>query len=174
MTGSLFNDWLVRFDRHFKMQGRQVPLLIDNCSGKCSKETLPELTNSEILFLPPNITSKLQPCDAGIIDAMKVSYRSFQLEKSIGPSRTNGTFRYVQSRISSAMLALKRIWNELPNNAILNCWMHTGLLDCHNVCEVPQSEGVALEDQCKIRSLIDDVVPTTCRVSIEDFLNPEG
>lgn len=52
--------------------------------------------------------------------------------------------------------------------------MHTGILESDNVYEVLQSASVALEYQCKFNSLIDGVVPTTCPVSIEDLLHPEG
>nr|KAG5694748.1 hypothetical protein BaRGS_002701 [Batillaria attramentaria] len=37
---------------------------------------LPDLTAVEVLYLPPNATSKLQPLDAGIIENFKIKYRS--------------------------------------------------------------------------------------------------
>ena len=54
-----------------KLKGRKILLLVDNCPAH------PEMTlsNVKIVFLPPNTTSKLQPCDAGIIENLKRGYR---------------------------------------------------------------------------------------------------
>jgi hypothetical protein len=64
------------------MAGRKVILLLDNFSAhECvvaELEALPlgsGLVNTEICWLPPNSTSKLQPLDQGIIAAFKARYR---------------------------------------------------------------------------------------------------
>lgn len=64
------------------MNGRSVLLLIDNFStyiAAVSKlEAIPQgmrLKNTEVVFLPPNTTSKLQPLDQGIIASFKARYR---------------------------------------------------------------------------------------------------
>ena len=81
MTSCLFFEWLLYFEKEIgKQEGRNVLLLMDNCSAHGSKETLPILKHVEIEFLPPNTTSKLQPLDAGIIAEMKVLYRRHQIE----------------------------------------------------------------------------------------------
>ena len=45
-------------------------LFLDNCSAH------PDVvcSNIKLSFLPPNTTSRLQPCDAGIIQNVKVHY----------------------------------------------------------------------------------------------------
>ncbi len=71
MTGSIYLGWLNWFDR--RMEGRKVLLILDNCPGHLKQTG--ELRNTEVIFLPPNTTSKIQPCDAGIIRALKGHYR---------------------------------------------------------------------------------------------------
>jgi hypothetical protein len=77
MTQNVFRLWLLDFDR--RMQGRQVLLLLDNCSSHIPLEKFAEMNvvlhNTRIFYLPPNMTSAVQPCDAGIICTFKAYYR---------------------------------------------------------------------------------------------------
>lgn len=71
-------------DRKFgNSYGRNIFLLMDNCSAHSTKETLPELEHIEVVFLPPNTASKLQPLDASIIAAMKRRYRNLQMKHAV-------------------------------------------------------------------------------------------
>ena len=68
MTGLFFQEYCHWFDK--RMNGRKVLLLVDNCP--VHPKIVEGLRNVELYFLPPNTTSKIQPCDAGIIRAFKV------------------------------------------------------------------------------------------------------
>ncbi len=61
------------------MQGRQVLFLLDNCPGHIPLEKFTEmnmvLRNTRVFYLPPNMTSAVQPCDARIIRTFKVYYK---------------------------------------------------------------------------------------------------
>ena len=71
MTSSLFKEWLERLNSKMHLQGGHILLFVDNCGAHPDIQ----LTNTRMLFLPPNTTSRLQPCDAGIIAAFKAHYR---------------------------------------------------------------------------------------------------
>ena len=72
----LFHGWLQRLDQYIgRTPGRKILLLLDDCSAHGKKESLPELQNVHVEFLPPNTTSKVQPLDAGIIAWVKKMYR---------------------------------------------------------------------------------------------------
>jgi hypothetical protein len=77
MTENIFRLWLLDFDR--RMQGYQVLLLLDNCPSHIPLEKFAEmnvvLCNTCVFYLPPNMTSAVQPCDAGIIRTFKGYYR---------------------------------------------------------------------------------------------------
>ncbi|GBL92964.1 hypothetical protein AVEN_54610-1 [Araneus ventricosus] len=55
---------------------RKIVLFIDNC-------LIPEMKAVEVVFLPPNTTSKLQPLDKGIIRSFKVFYRMELVNKVV-------------------------------------------------------------------------------------------
>jgi len=76
MTQVIFLEWLKGFD--VRMAGRNVLLIMDNYSAHIPLMQLASvvtLRNTTVFYLPPNTTSKIQPCDAGIIRSLKAHYR---------------------------------------------------------------------------------------------------
>ena len=64
MDGTLFEEWLHKFDRKFEMQGRKVVMIVDNCPAH------PEFSGLKAInlqFLQPNTTSCTQQMDQGVI-----------------------------------------------------------------------------------------------------------
>ena len=57
------------------MQGRKLLLISDSCPVHTKLKNMPLLSNTEVFYLPPNTTSKLQPRDAGINRSFKAYYR---------------------------------------------------------------------------------------------------
>jgi hypothetical protein len=75
MTRGIFLEWLRGFDLH--VSGRKVLFIMDKFSGHIPLDQLPnhiQLRNTIVFYLPPNATSKIQPCDAGIIRSFKAYY----------------------------------------------------------------------------------------------------
>jgi hypothetical protein len=60
-----------------KRTGRQVLLLLDNAPGHFEAF---EHDNVRIVFFPPNCTSWKQPCDMGIIVALKKRFKYLYLK----------------------------------------------------------------------------------------------
>lgn len=75
MTGQLFKEWVLKLDKHFQSTGRKILLFIDNCPAH-PKDIQSKLKCIELAFFPPNMTSKLQPLDQGVIRNLKCCYRS--------------------------------------------------------------------------------------------------
>ena len=69
MTMDIFKDWLVMFDVTMKRKNKKVLLIIDNATGHNTVDLT--LDNVNLLYLPANTTSYLQPLDAGIIKNFK-------------------------------------------------------------------------------------------------------
>ena len=57
MDSQIFEEWVRKLDQTFRMEGRKIALLIDNCPAHPS---VSDLTNVQLVFLPPNATSVLQ------------------------------------------------------------------------------------------------------------------
>jgi hypothetical protein len=75
MTSEIFSQIMLKLDKKFKQQKRNVLVMLDNFSS----HTHISLENTELLFLP-NITSRLQALDAGIIRSFKQWHRNKMLE----------------------------------------------------------------------------------------------
>ena len=72
MTGDLFGDWIRKLDSSFRAQDRKVVLLINN---RPVHPEIKNLTNMNLIFLPPNTTYVFQPTDQGVIRSLKAHYR---------------------------------------------------------------------------------------------------
>ena len=72
MDSQIFEEWVHKLDRKFRMEGRKIALLIDNCPAHPS---VSDLTNVQLVLLPPNTSSVLQPMDQGVIRSLKAHYR---------------------------------------------------------------------------------------------------
>ena len=68
MKSFLFHEWVKELDKTFKKENRKVVLIVDNCPAHPITEGLRAV---ELVFLPPNITSKTQPMNQGVIHPLK-------------------------------------------------------------------------------------------------------
>ena len=74
MTTEIMQEVLRMLDKKMIAEGRKVLLFLDNAPFHTN--VLQEgLKNMKLEFLPKNITSRLQPCDTGIINKFKHKYR---------------------------------------------------------------------------------------------------
>ena len=60
-----------------KKENRKVIIIVGNCPTHPIIEGLKAV---ELVFLPPNTTSKTQPMDQGVIRSLKVKYRKNTFE----------------------------------------------------------------------------------------------
>jgi hypothetical protein len=78
MTNPIFNIYLKDLDEYFKRKGYKIMLFLDNAPVHIVDEAT-NLTNVELCYFPPNLTSILQPLDAGIIRSLKALSRKFEV-----------------------------------------------------------------------------------------------
>ena len=111
-----------------RQQNRHVLLLLDNAPSH------PKLTlnNVTLQFLPANTTSKSQPMDEGIIQALKLRYRRRQLKKTIMKMNTNKTLNgsdlLKQISVLDAIYWISNSWNVLDNSTIQKCFKRCGFI----------------------------------------------
>ncbi len=71
MTREIFQDYIYRLNDSLIESNRKILIVMDNFIGFY----ITPPSNIEYFFLPPNLTSILQPLDQGIINAFKNHYK---------------------------------------------------------------------------------------------------
>ena len=90
MNSKIFEEWVRKLDRKFRADDQKIALIIRNCPAHPS---ISNLTNVQIVFLPPNTTSILQSMDQGVIRSLKVHYRG-RVVRLLCRARKGRTCRY--------------------------------------------------------------------------------
>lgn len=132
MTSSIFCDWLNAFDDDMKRQCRKVIVVVDNCSAH-PNDADKNLQHVKLVFLPPNTTSCIQPCDMGIIRNLKAYYRRRVLEKIIAEidcSETQLSANNLAKKITllDAVHMLHQAWRDIKQQTIVNCFRKAGFV----------------------------------------------
>ncbi|KDQ17016.1 hypothetical protein BOTBODRAFT_106185, partial [Botryobasidium botryosum FD-172 SS1] len=125
MTGSIFSSWLERLDLEMRQQGRHILLLVDNASSH--KYNPSKIHNIRVEFLPPNMTSRVQPLDAGIIRTFKAHYRRLFLQRALDRDESGEADIYQINQLE-AMHLIRDAWAHVSVQTVADCWAHTGIL----------------------------------------------
>ena len=103
-------------------------LVMDNCPAHVPIDSLPELANVKVLYLPPNTTSRIQPCDAGIIRTLKAYYRKIFNRNLLRALELDETLGNVEAHkkvdVLKAMVWAVEAWNMVTKETICNCFNH--------------------------------------------------
>ena len=164
--------WLdhVLLPYHFTKHGRGVPclLLLDNCSAhKLTAEEFKAYEDQKVYihFLPPNLTSKHQPADMGMIAALKVGYRTLYLSSLLQLFDVENGYEMAAERrkrqaagckglafggkatVLDAIDIIHHIWNEDDKYArvdgIKRCWRKADILPLSWVQDINNEVGSA-------------------------------
>jgi len=124
MTVEIFTKWLFEFDKRFN---KKVLLLVDNASGhSVSDENKQKLKNVVLHFLPPNTTSILQPCDAGIINSLKCHYKKLLIHSYLDSIKEIN--KILEPTVKDAMFMIHKAWKNVTVDTIFNCWSHCQII----------------------------------------------
>lgn len=176
MTSVIFVDWLQKLNNKFKLQNRKIILFIDNCSS----HSIITLSNIKLQLLPKNTTSHLQPCDAGIIQAVKLNYRKMflrQLIQKMDSDKTATASDLAKSvSLLDAVIWLRISWLRIREQTIIKCFVKCGFSvlsssdpeietsdDCSDL--IPILDGISLGEFVDFDNNIPTSAPTTDDVS---------
>ena len=135
-----FTDLFLPFIRNQTSQ--RVALILDNASSH-AKELYDPKSQVSVISLPPNTTSKLQPMDAGIIAALKCTYRYDLLAEVVSRfdcaaiarehfsgarKGTKGLNEGFEAHILDAIEIVSKAWAGISERTIARCWAHTEIL----------------------------------------------
>ena len=118
MTLELLLDWLTAVNNNMKKKNRRILLIVDNCSA----HLVVQMSNIKVVFLPPNTTSKLQSCDAGIIQAVKINYRKKLLRHILMNDCSTASKIAKTVTILDAIIWIKTVWDTLQASTIQKCF----------------------------------------------------
>ena len=165
MDSEIFSDSARRFDAKFHVEGRKVALIIDNCPAHPNVDSLKAI---ELMFLPPNTTSKFQPMDEEVIRALKAFYRTNVVRCQIKYIDAGGTTPKIN--ILEAMRMLVRSWDTVSANTINNCFRKAGISEETQVASKNDEDDLfkSLDEsvsELKSRGLVDG------NLTVDDYVN---
>lgn len=127
MTGQLFEEWLLTLDKQFGNKGRKILLFLDNCPAH-PQNIQRKLHFIKLAFFPPNMTSKLQPLDQGVIQNLKCYYRRRVLKKTIEHMEENKKFSIT---LKDCVDDVTKSWDiDVKPETIANCFKNAGFGQC--------------------------------------------
>ena len=85
-------------------------------------------TNIELIYFKPNLTSYVQPLDAGIIQSFKVHYRKAFCACAIDMDDA-GELDIYKINLLEVMLMVRQAWDVITPEMVRNCWRHTGITE---------------------------------------------
>lgn len=101
----------------------QVLLFTGKCPAHPAETVF--LRNMQVIFFPPDCSSKLQPLDPGVIHSLKVKYRTVLLHKAIASTQNNTELKL---NILQAKHIVVAVWNSRGSAAVRNCFRKAGSL----------------------------------------------
>ena len=117
MNGELFEEWAKEVDERFQREGRNIAMIMDNCSAHPNVEGLKAI---ELKLLPANTTSNTQPMDQGIIRSVKAKYRHLSARRII--RYLDSGMPLLTTSILDDMIMLVKAWNAVEEKTIVICF----------------------------------------------------
>ncbi|RPA93345.1 CENP-B protein, partial [Choiromyces venosus 120613-1] len=136
MLSELWYEYLQNLNDKMQIQGRKIILITDNCPSHPHPNSppdnyegpiLPILTHLNLLYLPPNSTSKLQPLDQGIIASFKAAYHHQYADYMVQYFNHHG-ISVPKLDILASIYIMPDACESIPLLTISNCWKKSGLL----------------------------------------------
>ena len=156
ITGVLFEELVRKLDSPFRDQSRKVALLIDNFPAY---PEIKNLTNINLIFLPPNTTSALQPMDQGVIRSLKAHYRKKVVRLCIKAVESNKPLPKIS--ILQALKHLASSWNAVSEETTVNCFKKSDITQSNQQAAVNDDDDPfksLQEDLQKLHELGNDVI----------------
>ena len=174
VVSDLFSEWVRKLDARVHRQKRKIILFVDNCPAH---SMVPGLKSIQLVFLPSNTTSVLQPCDQGIIRSLKTQYKSKVLLKLI-ESIDKGTEGFAVSLLDAVQMVTSS-WKEVAPITIENCFKKAGfvipseVVDSEDIMDVDEIEKESNNGDTVIRQAWDKIQDSVPGVSFEDFMTTD-
>lgn len=159
MTLAVWKEYMLWLDE--LVAPRKIVLLVDNFAGHGDAEDFSHLGHIRLEFLAPNMTSRIQPMDQGIIQSVKLGYRRRLVRWLVDHHLAGEVMKKVQYRQAIDWFA--EAWDATKQETIANCWRHAGILPPRMQSEEEFDDRVA-----EIAKMLADLTPQ-CGQNEEEF-----
>lgn len=124
MDSIIMSDILTKFNQKLARQNRKV--LCFWTMWVPTPEVAENFFHVNVIFLPKNTTSCLQPLDAGIIKNFKVHYRKLIVKDALAKidGSSLAASQITKSIDLTAIWWVKQAWSEVKSDTITNCFQH--------------------------------------------------
>lgn len=166
MTSVLFEGWLRQVNRQCRASNRVISIIMESCPAHSCSE---DFSNVELVFLPSDTSSRLQPVERGVIHALKSLYRRSVLERLVDALEAGRSYEVT---LHEAMELLQRAWKEIKVELIIESFKLAGLETAEDPADGTGPGGknaVALLERAR-RSGLD--IPTD--VTFESYLKVDS
>jgi len=162
MTQAIFQKQLHALDAKMGGEGRKILLFIDGCPAHPVDNS--GLRNIEVVFLPANCTSVLQPCDLGIIECLKSNYRKAMMHRLISSMDLNNKTPE-KLTVLRAMYLIAAAWDKVQPHVISACFRKAGFVFDQLGGEEEDAEPEVIVEPPPFWEKVSDGLP------FEDFVN---
>lgn len=173
MTGDLWNQWLTAFDHSMERAKRKVLLVVDNASSH-HRTASSALRAVKLMFLPPNATSMIQPCDQGIIQSFKLHYRTAILRRLLLHLEVTQDVSNFSINILDAIGLCNGAWMKVAAETIQGCFRHAGFVKKDFIDPPIQAEDNSKGEYRNVFSYIqshfDERATNSAEISHEHYL----
>lgn len=133
MTAALFTEWydeifipeVKKYQKSLEKEGSKVLLIVDNAQSHPTEELL-ERGNGQFttMFLPPNVTSLLQPMDQSVIETMKRCYRKQLLRKLLveGEDEEGVLVNHKKLNLKDCAYMVAEAWSLVKAATLRRAW----------------------------------------------------
>lgn len=163
MTAEIFHRWFHNYfvpavKANLGKEGlpadSKVVLLLDNCRAHPPASQLVN-GNIFVVYLPPNVTSLIQPMDQGVIQKFKSAYRASFARNMLNTTQAVTEFQK-SFNIRDAMFMAAMAWGDVAKSTLQRCWrkLWPGAMFQDNEEDEEMFDGFGDKRSSEFRSLL--------------------
>lgn len=150
MVSVIFKNWFYEnfvpeVEKYLKKCGLPIKavLLIDNAPSHPPIEELAK-GNITVKFLPPNVTSLIQPMDQGVLEKIKKVYKKQMLSELVEDEGVHGVMAVLKSfNVKTVVYMIAEAWNQVERATLIKSWKKLW----PGVCDLPENKMEEEEEE---------------------------
>ena len=122
-----------------------------------------------MLYLPPNVTSQIQPMDAGVINSLQCFYKAKLISHMIEGYDEEVT---PDINMKNVVKWVYESWNRVTETTVKNCWKHTNLIPGEEELVELADQSCVSEEIARFHQVLN--VPDNEKTPLHAYLNMDN